>query len=123
EGARAKLEAYELWRWFEEAPGAFGEDAPRREELLPVAWKRARERGMHGSRVIVIGDTPADVRTARVGAELLGPGAPEVLAVAVRTGFATDESLEESAPDLLLENLEVGLEALLAMVFDERAAR
>lgn len=115
-GARIKLEAAGLWEPFASTPGAFGDDAAERDSLLPYAWRRARRRGLAPRRVLVIGDTPADVSAARAGARALGPRGPEVLAVAVCTGFATREALVASAPDLLLEDLAAGLEAVLALL-------
>ena len=94
EGALRKLEACGVRAPF--LVGAFGSDAERREELPPLAVRRARRRtGRHfrGEQVWVIGDTPADIRcgrhsghrtlgvaTGRYGAEeLLRHGADEVV--------------------------------------------
>lgn len=75
EGARAKLRAVgidpELF-----VVGAFGSDHEDRPELPAIAQRRAREiLGLEipGSRVIVIGDTPADVQCGRgIGARAIG---------------------------------------------------
>lgn len=104
EGARIKLSAIDLW-W--EGPSAFGDDAVDRNHLVPVARRRAQEWGYQPRRVVVIGDTPKDVECARAG---------DAIAVAVKTGFATVESLEQSRPDLLLADLEGGLDALLELL-------
>jgi phosphoglycolate phosphatase-like HAD superfamily hydrolase len=104
EGARLKLSAINLW-W--EGPSAFGDDAVDRNHLVPVARRRAVEQGHPVRRVVVIGDTPKDVECARAGG---------AIAVAVKTGFATVESLEQSQPDLLLSDLDQGLDALLALL-------
>ncbi len=114
EGARIKLEAHGLADFFRGCPGAFGDDAIARDDLLPVAIRRARRRWGAIGRVLLVGDTPADVSCARSGAVALGKDGPEVIAVAVKTGFASAEDLEAAAPDLLLSDLETGLPELLA---------
>jgi phosphoglycolate phosphatase-like HAD superfamily hydrolase len=116
EGARTKLEVYGLSRFFTDCVGAYGDDALDRNHLVPVAVRRARRRMDRVDRVVLVGDTPADVASARAGAEALGPGGPEVVAVAVSTGFAPIEALKASAPDLLLEDLASGLPELLGCV-------
>ena len=66
EGARIKLEHFDLWRHFR--CGAFGDDAADRNALVPFALARARERGLANippHHVIVVGDTPHDVACAR----------------------------------------------------------
>ncbi len=110
QGAELKLRAHGLWDHFHLRASAFGGDAPARDELLPVAWKRARRLGKL-RHIVVIGDTPADVRCARTP---LPDADVRVTAVAVRTGFATEEELVRAKPDLLLRDLEHGLEALVA---------
>ncbi len=96
-GAELKLGHFGLWEHF--AVGAFGSDHPDRDELPAIAVRRASRRvgrSFDGSDVVVIGDTPADVRCARaVGA----------VAVAVATGRPTREELAAARPDLLVESL------------------
>jgi phosphoglycolate phosphatase-like HAD superfamily hydrolase len=60
-GARRKLERFDLWRFF--AFGAYGDDAPERPGLLPVALERAARGARRYSprEAVVIGDTPRDV--------------------------------------------------------------
>jgi phosphoglycolate phosphatase len=103
-GARAKLAAFGLWERF--AIGAFSDDGPTRGELVRVATARARAAGHDVRRVVMIGDTPNDVTAAR------DAGA---LAVAVQTGWTEPELLAACEPDLLLQDLERGLDALLAL--------
>lgn len=110
-GAAVKLRAVGLERpatgptpWFE---GAYGDDSADRDALVPMARRRAEEAGLSFDRVVVIGDTPADVRCARAGG---------AIAVAVETGFATREELRAAAPDLLLSDLDRGAAWLLALV-------
>ena len=100
EGAFAKLQAAGLDGHF--SWGAFGGDGEVRNDLVPVLRKRALEKGIDAERVVVIGDTPADVACARAGnAEV----------VVVTTGGCSREQLEAAKPDLLLTNLEADAEA------------
>ena len=91
QGARIKLEHFDLWRYFR--CGAFGDDAPDRNALVPFALERARGCGLGDlpyEDVFVIGDTPHDVACAHaVGA----------VPVAVATGgFTVDQLRETGAP-------------------------
>jgi phosphoglycolate phosphatase-like HAD superfamily hydrolase len=106
EGARVKLSVFDLWRPFEvcEFMGAFGEDGASRGDLALVAMRRARARGFSDEPVIVLGDTPQDVAGAR---------AAGAVAVALRTGWSEEAELREALPDLLLDDLTSGLEAIL----------
>lgn len=104
-GARAKLGSIGLGDRF--AVGAYGDDAVDRNALVPIACARARAAGLTFDRVVVIGDTPADVACARAGG---------ALAVAVETGFAPREALVASGPDLLLPDLAAGSEAFHALL-------
>ena len=109
-GARVKLEAVALARPFERGErllGAFGGDAADRNLLVPIAEAQARAAGLVFDRTVVIGDTPRDVECARAG---------NAMAVAVCTGWSSREELEKSSPDLLLEDLVVGADALLGLL-------
>lgn len=75
--------------------GAFGEMAATRGGLAHLAIEEARRRGIAGS-VSLIGDATQDVLAAREN---------DIRAIAVRTGITPPEELEESAPDLLLDDL------------------
>lgn len=97
EGARIKLEYFDLWKHF--PCGAFGGDSADRNDLVPVAIRRAREAGVadvEPSRVIVVGDTPSDVECARV------VGATPV---AVATGTYSVEQLRETGADIVFQDL------------------
>src|SRR5258706_15345957 len=77
EGARVKLEYFDLWKYF--PCGAFGGDSADRNDLVPVALPRARGAGVAGveaSRVLGGGDTPNHVECARVVRAPPGPLAP-----------------------------------------------
>ena len=97
EGAFRKLAAAEL-----DAPfryGAFGSDAEARDELPPVAVRRARERNgdaFEARDVWVIGDTPADVRCAK---------ASGYRALAVATGGYEAGELAGHGADRVLDSL------------------
>lgn len=116
ESARIKLAAHGIGDVFEGCVGAYGDDATDRNDLVPVAVRRARRRWGDIRRVVVIGDTPADVACARAGERLMGPAGPEVLAVAVETGFATPAQLRSTQPDLQLSDLDSGLNRLLSLI-------
>src|SRR6188508_817632 len=61
-GARIKLEYFDLWRYF--PCGAFGDDAPNRNGLVPKAIARVATCGgpsFSAAASVVIGDTPLDV--------------------------------------------------------------
>lgn len=109
-GARRKLAACGLgWSTFR--CGAFGDEAPRRIDLLPVATARARActgRAFDAREAVVIGDTPADIEVAR---------AHGALAVAVATGASPRDELEAHAPDVLLDDLS-DVERVLARLLE-----
>jgi phosphoglycolate phosphatase len=97
DGARIKLEYFDLWKYF--PCGAFGGDSANRNDLVPVAIGRARECGVadvEPSRVIVVGDTPNDVECARVA------GATPV---AVATGSYSVEQLRQAGADIVFTDL------------------
>lgn len=98
DGARIKLERFDLWRYFR--CGAFGDDSPDRNALVPVAVERATACGMPSfvaADIIVVGDTPNDVACAQaVGA----------VPVAVATGSFTAEQLRECGAAVVFETLE-----------------
>lgn len=95
--ARIKLEHFALRRYF--ACGAYGDDAPRRGDLVPVAVERARRAGIavaSARQAVVIGDTPLDVQCAAVaGARSVG----------VATGSFTEEELQRAGADAVLPDL------------------
>jgi phosphoglycolate phosphatase-like HAD superfamily hydrolase len=94
EGARIKLEHFDLWRY--SACGAFGDDAADRNELVPIAIDRVRMicgPAIPPEQVSVIGDTTHDVACARAGG---------ARAIAVATGFDDLATLQASGADVVL---------------------
>ncbi|MBK9140061.1 MAG: HAD hydrolase-like protein [Verrucomicrobia bacterium] len=96
-GAEIKLRHYGLWQHF--AVGGFGDDDEDRNRLVAVGRARGERllgRALAGDEVLVVGDTPADVRCGRaIGAKVL----------AVATGGASPEALRQSQPDWLVPDL------------------
>jgi phosphoglycolate phosphatase-like HAD superfamily hydrolase len=98
EGARAKLTAAGIdpTRF---RVNAFGSDHELRPQLPAVAQRRAKEvLGLHieGNRLVVIGDTPADIQCGEeIGAR----------AIAVATGRYSVEQLSEYNPYAVFESL------------------
>ena len=95
--AEIKLAAFGVWDYF--SWGAFADDAIERDDLIRIA--HARHETEHGwliepDAVVVIGDTPHDIRCARAG------GAK---AVAVATGNYDLEALRGHQPDALFADL------------------
>ena len=97
EGARVKLEYFDLWRYFR--CGAFGDDAPHRNGLVTRAVERVAACGgptIDAARALVIGDTPLDV----AGAVFSG-----ARSLAVATGSHSVEELRASGADAVLQDL------------------
>ena len=97
DGARIKLSYFGLFEHFKF--GGFGDEHRDRDGVAGAALVAARQHShatFDPGRVWVIGDTPLDVRCARViGAKVL----------AVATGLHPAKELADLKPDLLLENL------------------
>jgi phosphoglycolate phosphatase len=97
EGARIKLEHFDLWRYFR--CGAYGDDVHDRNELFAVSMSRVRACGGPAARprdVIVVGDTPLDVACA---------AASGARSVAVATGPSDAETLRKSGADVVFDDL------------------
>jgi phosphoglycolate phosphatase len=96
-GAEIKLRHYDLWGMFE--TGAFGDDHEDRNQLAAIARDRASDylgKRVSGDEVLVIGDTPLDIRCAE---------AIQAKSLAVATGGATHEHLAAHRPTVLLRDL------------------
>lgn len=96
-GAEIKLRHFDLWKVFE--TGAFADDAEDRNEIAAVAKTRGSRilgRELDANEVLVVGDTPLDIRCARaINARML----------AVATGGATLEQLRQHQPDWAVPDL------------------
>ena len=96
-GAALKLRHYGLWEHF--TTGAFGDDHEERDQLARIALERGARLlngNVAGEEVLVIGDTPLDIRCARaINAKVL----------AVATGSFRKHQLMEHAPHWAVEDL------------------
>jgi phosphoglycolate phosphatase len=93
-----KLRHFGIDGYFE--TGAFADDSPLREELVPIAVERAeklKDQSISKERVFVIGDTPLDIQGARPSG---------VKTVAVATGIHTMDQLASEKPDFLFADFE-----------------
>ena len=110
EGARAKLEAFGLNRYF--VDGGFASDHPERNEIARIAHERLSRRAgfrFPADRVMVIGDTELDIASARANA---------FRAIAVESGWVPRERLLAAEPDTLLADLTDPGAVLAAMGLD-----
>jgi phosphoglycolate phosphatase-like HAD superfamily hydrolase len=96
-GAEIKLRHFGLWEIFQF--GGFADDHEERDHIAAAALARARRvlgKDLQPEEVIVIGDTPFDVRCGKfIGAKTL----------AVATGGAKFEELKKCAADWTVEDL------------------
>jgi phosphoglycolate phosphatase len=96
-GAEIKLRHYQLWHPFK--VGAFADDHENRDEIAAIARERAGVmlgRPLCGEEILVIGDTPLDIRCARaIGARCL----------AVATGGFSLETLKSHRADWTVASL------------------
>jgi phosphoglycolate phosphatase-like HAD superfamily hydrolase len=96
-GAEIKLRHAGLWDVF--VTGGFADDSEERDEIAAIAKERGSrllKEELQGEQVVVIGDTPLDIRCARaIGAKVL----------AVATGTVPKEELESHKPEWAVENL------------------
>jgi phosphoglycolate phosphatase len=107
EGARIKLEYFDLWRYF--ACGAFGDTVHERNDLLAEALARVAicaDVQPLPAHAVIIGDTPLDVGVALAGG---------ARSIAVATGSHTTDDLRTAGAEVVfqdLSDLEKVLEAL-----------
>jgi phosphoglycolate phosphatase-like HAD superfamily hydrolase len=108
--ARLKLSTQGLEHYFNFKMGAFGDRAKHRDELPAIAVEKAKHHHGHhflGKSVVVIGDTPSDVRCVEaLGARI----------VAVATGSYSVETLKAEGPDFLFRDLSVTSQVLSAIL-------
>jgi phosphoglycolate phosphatase-like HAD superfamily hydrolase len=96
EGAKIKLSPFGLYEYFLE--GAFGSDHEDRDMLLPIVIQKFLRIGLEFSpeECIVVGDTPRDVKCAKVHG---------ACCIAVATGSYTKEHLLNTEADIVLDSL------------------
>jgi phosphoglycolate phosphatase len=95
--AQVKLGYFDLWRYF--PCGAFGDDAPDRNGLLPRALARIAACGgpaVSPLDAVVVGDTPLDVACA---------AASGARSIAVATGGYDVDALRAAGADVVFEDL------------------
>jgi len=96
-GAEIKLRHFHLWEIFQ--TGAFADDHEDRDQIAAIALDRGSrilKRKLRGDEVLVVGDTPLDIRCARaIGARML----------AVATGGHALPELKEHRPDFAVQDL------------------
>jgi phosphoglycolate phosphatase-like HAD superfamily hydrolase len=96
-GAEIKLRHLHLWETF--ATGAFADDHEERGQIAAIARRRGSDilrEELRDEQVLVVGDTPLDIRCARaIGAKVL----------AVATGGCTLEELKPHQPDWAVSDL------------------
>jgi phosphoglycolate phosphatase-like HAD superfamily hydrolase len=108
QGARLKLEHFDLWKFFR--GGAYGDDVADRNHLFDVALQRAEACGwsrVPPQDVVIVGDTVLDVECAR---------AAGARSVAVATGPSDVDTLRHNGADLVLRDL-TDAETFLRFVF------
>ncbi|MHB8242726.1 MAG: HAD family hydrolase [Solirubrobacteraceae bacterium] len=111
--AAAKLKAFGLTSKLDMRFGGFGDRDRERWRLVSAAMSIAGlmfengENAISAERTFVIGDTVHDVRAAREAG---------AVAIAIASGSDSEATLAEAGPDLLLQNLTVGLPALVSRV-------
>jgi phosphoglycolate phosphatase len=109
QAAEHKLRHYELWDWFRF--GGYGDEHTDRCDIAAAALT-AGQKHLNGTthrELVVIGDTPNDVRCGRsIGARC----------VAVPTGNTSIDVLRAAEPDVLVETLE-DIEPILKLLGDD----
>jgi phosphoglycolate phosphatase len=96
-GAEIKLRHVDLWKEFE--TGAFADDNEDRDLIAVAARERGRRlfgKNLRDDEILVIGDTPFDIRCGR---------AIHAKVLAVATGGATLEELKKHSPDWAVKDL------------------
>lgn len=97
--ARLKLATHGLEKYFIFEAGAFGDRAKHRDELPAEAVKAAKKHKGHyfaGTQVVLVGDTPSDVRCVKT---------IQARVLAVATGSYSHEQLQAENPDHLFNDL------------------
>ena len=96
-GAEIKLRYFHLWETFQ--TGAFADDHEERDQIASIACERGSRilnETLRGGQVLVVGDTPLDIRCAR---------AIDAKALAVATGGHALDELKLHQPDWAVASL------------------
>ena len=105
-GGEIKLRHFDLWKEFE--TGGFADDNEDRDLIAAAARDRGRRilgKNLRDDEILVIGDTPFDIRCGR---------AIKAKVLAVATGGATLEELKRHQPDWAVEDLtKISAEAVI----------
>jgi phosphoglycolate phosphatase len=101
---RAKIKSISagLWDEFSESDGFFGHLHTSRIELVQFAIETIRQTAQ--THIVIIGDTPLDIESAHKC------GVP---VVAISTGDFSYQELQMHSPNLLIQDLDIGLMDLL----------
>jgi phosphoglycolate phosphatase-like HAD superfamily hydrolase len=115
-GAEIKLRRFGLWDVFQ--IGAFADDSEDRNQIAAIARERGSRvlgKELRGDQIVVVGDTPHDIRCAQaIGAKML----------AVATGGATLHELKQYQPDWAVEDLtQISARSLFKVGTARRAVR
>jgi phosphoglycolate phosphatase len=115
-GAEIKLRHFDLWKEFE--TGAFADDNENRDLIAVAARERGRRllgKNLRDDEILVIGDTPFDIRCGRaINAKVL----------AVATGGATLDELKKHEPDWAVKDLrEIRAEEVIGVPKGKLASR
>ena len=97
QAARIKLEYFDLWRYFR--CGAFGDQAPDRNGLLPRALATVVTCGgpaFAPADVVIVGDTPLDIECAKFS---------RARSIGVATGLHSLEDLRAAGADVVFADL------------------
>ena len=106
EVAKAKLSNAGIYHYFK--TGGFGEDSPNRFRLVDSALERLEKPGITKRDVVIIGDTPLDIKAAKDAG---------VKAIAVCTGEFSREELMDSGAEHVLDGLS-DTEKTISMIKD-----
>ncbi|MDB6018484.1 MAG: gph 2 [Pedosphaera sp.] len=97
-GAEIKLRRFNLWEFF--TTGAFADDHEDRNQIAFVARERGAnllQQNLRGDEIVVIGDTPLDIKCGR---------AIDARVLAVATGGSTLAELKAHKPDWAVTDLQ-----------------
>ncbi len=106
-GAKIKLETFNLWHYF--SFGAFGDEKEKREDLVPLAMKRAEKilgEKLKIENFLIVGDSIPDILCGKKHG---------IRTVIVGTGWEKEENLLKHSPFLYIQNFIEGKEKFLSL--------